>query len=225
MPSATARRRSRSRELVADPQVARAFGGRPVQRVEKTSGAWDEIERRAAALVQKSEGLSQAQAVERVLQEHPNLYAAYMAPVEAEWDASAAALAKADGGAALNTGEGVSGPSLSGSASGSWSTADSGHESAQRVLVALAERLEAAQERGEDVGGVLREKLQDPAVRRVVLAAIDALEEPTEKAAASKRELRRRLEGLEASGRKARRVAKAAPVETVGAWPETWVGH
>ena len=204
----------RARELVRDPAVAKAFGGRARQPLEKTSRSWDEIERRAAALVQKSEGLSQAQAVERVLQERPDLYASYMAPVEREWASEAAALAKADGGPALNTGEGVSGPSLSGSADGE-PLSGRKTRSARRALVELAERLERAEADGEDVDGVLAEALRDPGVRRVVVAAIDGLPEDTEKAAASKRELRRRLEGLEESGRKPRRRPREDP--TTGA--------
>ena len=210
----------RARELVRDPEVAKAFGGRARQPVEKTPRAWDEIERRASALVEKSgDGLSQAQAVERVLQERPDLYASYMAPVEREWASEAAALAKADGGPALNTGEGVSGPSLSGSADGE-PLSGRKWRSARRVMLELAERLERAQTDGEDVDGALAEKLRDPAVRRVVMAAVDGLPEDTEKAAASKRELQRRLEGLEESGRKARRRPRRGPDHRGGAREE-----
>jgi hypothetical protein len=169
--------------------------------VEKGAAAWEEIQGRAERLVEKADGFSQPQAVDRVLREHPDLYRRYMAEVEAGW----AELAKADGGPALNTSLGVAGPELAGEASGSWTTP--GSASARELLEDFVERCEDAVARGEDQFEFLA---AEPApTRKLVQAVLEASDEPREKAAESKARLRRRLEGLEAHGRKPRRVAKS----------------
>ena len=92
-----------------------------------------------------------------------------MADVEAGW----VALAKADGGPGLNTGESVAGPERIGSASSSWSTTST---SAREVLADFIERLEAAQARGEDAEEFLAR--QDAPVRQLVEAVLESAGEP-----------------------------------------------